>query len=106
MLVPKTKRQCQMIISNVLKACEDINELKRIGYDFLYLSSGFIAHYNIHGFKDYYEDPGSLRQDILDNKYNNSWDNFRPGEENYEYYHQKGKIYKRIVDILEEAQHK
>jgi len=100
MLTQKTERQEKLIINNVLRACKDINSLNSSGYDFLYLSSGFIAHYNRHGFIHNYNEPGSLRRAILRYESMNTWDNFRPGERDYEYYHQKGAIYSRIVQAL------
>jgi hypothetical protein len=42
----------------------------------------------------------SLADDILANAAANRWDNFNPGDDNYEYYKSKADIYKRIVDKL------
>ena len=53
-LTPLSKRQQDLIVSNVVKACKDITLLNKTGYNFLYLASGFIAHYNLHGFIDFY----------------------------------------------------
>jgi hypothetical protein len=52
-------------IELVLKTC-DISKLNATGYNFLYLMSGFIAHYDINGFKAYYEDVEQLLNDIAD----------------------------------------
>lgn len=98
----KTGRQEVLIVNNVLKACHDIAKLNKTGYDFIYQCSGFIAHYNLHGFIDYYREPGSLRRDILNYSAQNQWDNFRPGEKNYEYYMQKKRIYNLICAGLKE----
>jgi hypothetical protein len=100
MLTLKTVKQCQMIVNNVLKACKDINQLNKQGYNFLYLCSGFIAHYNLYGFIDYYKFE-SLERDILRFKNNNQWSNFRIGEKDSEYYHQMRDIYNTICKQLE-----
>lgn len=100
MLEPKTDKEVELIVKNVLSACKDIEKLNRRGYDYLYLASGFIAHYNLGGFIEYYT-RCNLKSDILDFKNSNRYDNFRPGERDYEYYHQKAVIYQKIVDALE-----
>lgn len=100
MIKLKTEKEVSYIVSNILKACEDIRKLTRAGYNYLYLASGFIAHYNINGFKEYYSYDESLKEDILKAYRFNLWNNFRPSDENYEYYKQKAEIYKAIVDRL------
>jgi len=98
-----TEKQKSLIVNNIVKACDDIHKLNGTGYKYIYLASGFIAHYNIHGFKANYDlvDCGySLADDILANAAANRWDNFNPGDDNYEYYKSKADIYKRIVDKL------
>jgi hypothetical protein len=97
MLKPLTDTQQTRIVNNVIAACRDIEKLNKTGYDFLYLASGFIAHYNINGFKAYYSEPGSLQRDIEDNARFNQWHNFRPGEENAAYYHSKRDTYNAIL---------
>ena len=97
MLTLKTEKEMDYIVKNVKAACKDITKLTKAGYDFLYVSSGFIAHYNRHGFIDYYRREANLRRDILNNAGMNTWRNFSPGEKDYLYYHQKGEIYNRIV---------
>jgi hypothetical protein len=100
-LTTLTANQAVLIVKNVVRACEDITKLNGTGYKFINLASGFIAHYNLNGFKDYYE-RNSLKHDILANSQNNQWLNFRPGDQNYEYYQQKAAIYNRIVELLSE----
>jgi hypothetical protein len=90
------------IVENVVAAVKDITKLNKVGYDFINLASGFIAHYNLNGFKDYYEDY-SLKDDILSNKNQNQWNNFHKGEENYDYYMSKKDVYNRIVAGIEYA---
>ena len=99
-LLPLTKAMQDRIVSNVLKACKDITQLNSTGYNFLYLASGFIAHYNRAGFMDYYRIPGTLTLDITRNVSANMWTNFRPGEQHYEYYMSKAEVYRRILKGL------
>ena len=62
MEVINTKTQA-LIIKNIIAACGNIEKLNKRGYDFLYQCSGFIAHYDLEGFNDYYRD-NSLIADI------------------------------------------
>jgi hypothetical protein len=94
-----TLKEQDLIVKNVVKACSDISKLNGRGYKYLYLCSGFIAHYNIHGFKSHYEDH-SLIRDILNNKEWNRYANFSEGDKNYHYYKSKAEVYKKIVDKL------
>jgi hypothetical protein len=96
---PLTESKKQLIVSNVVKACKDITKLNKTGYGFIYLASGFIAHYGLGGFIEYYQGE-SLRNDIIRNARQNQWDNFHPGEENYEYYMSKKDVYNRIIEAL------
>ena len=96
MLVPLTQRQQDLIVSNVLKAVKDIEALNRTGYNFLYLASGFIAHYSINGFKGHYSSH-SLEDDILANARANNWYNFTPADRDYAYYMSKREVYQRII---------
>lgn len=93
-----TKTQ-SLIIKNVIAACGDIEKLNKRGYEFLYLCSGFIAHYDIEGFKDYYRDH-SLVADIESNYQQNQFRNFRTGEAHADYYHSKRDIYNAILGNL------
>jgi hypothetical protein len=98
-LVPHTERQATLIVNNVVRACNDITKLNNTGYKYLYLCSGFIAHFNRYGFIDHYS-RYSLREDILRNAQMNQWRNFRPGDRDYEYYMAKADIYRRIVEAI------
>ena len=98
-LTAHTERQATLIVNNVVRSCSDITKLNGTGYKFINLASGFIAHYNRYGFIDYYT-RNSLKHDVLANAQNNQWFNFRPGDENYEYYQSKARIYNRIVEAL------
>lgn len=98
-MTPLTQRQKQLIAKNVLAACKDINKLNKTGYNFLYLASGFIAHYNLEGFKAYYSEH-SLQADIERNYMQNQWRNFRPNERDYDYYMSKRETYNMILGGL------
>jgi hypothetical protein len=88
-----------LIIKNVLAACGNIEKLNKRGYDFLYQCSGFIAHYDLEGFKDYYRD-NSLVADLEANYAQNQWRNYRTGERFADYYHSKRDIYNAILGNL------
>ena len=100
-LTPLTQRQQTLIVNNVLAACDNIENLNKTGYSFLYLANGFIAHYNLYGFCAHYSEY-DLTEDIIRNRKSNMWTNFRPGDENYEYYKSKAEVYKKITDRLME----
>ena len=93
---PMTQREKELTAKNVLAACKDINKLNKRGYDFLNLASGFIAHYDINGFKAHYSEH-SLQADIERNAKANQWHNFRKGERDADYYHAKRDCYNMIL---------
>jgi len=95
-MTPLTERQKTLIVNNVVKACKNIDNLNRTGYNFLYLASGFIAHYDLYGFIASYTGQ-SLKQDIISFAGSNQWNNFRPGERDYDYYMAKKDVYNRIL---------
>ena len=101
MITPLTQRQQDLIVNNVLRAVDNIEQLNKTGYSFLYLANGFIAHYNIHGFKAHYS-VHSLTRDILNNKNSNMWRNFSPADRDYAYYMSKREVYERIIAGIEE----
>lgn len=94
-----TEKEKSLIIKNVLAACRDITKLNRTGYKFLYLASGFIAHYNLHGFIDYYTDQ-NLAADILQNQAFNQWRNFSAADRDFYYYMGKKQVYNAICEGL------
>ena len=98
-LAPYTEHQQTMIVNNIVCACEDITVLSKMAYKFIHVCSGFIAHYDLHGFKAYYSEH-NLKRDILQYVNENKYNNFRPGDDNYDYYMSKKNIYTRIVNIL------
>lgn len=96
-MTPLTQAQQKTIVRNVVAACKNIDKLNGTGYKFLNLASGFIAHYDLNGFKAYYSEPGSLQRDIEANARQNQWSNFRPGERDADYYHSKRDTYNQIL---------
>jgi len=102
MLEPLTDRQATLVVNNVVKACKAIDKLNSTGYKFINLASGFIAHYNLHGFKCHYSNGSeSLRSDILAFRSQNKYGILlSPGDQNYEYYRQKGIIYNLICEKI------
>ena len=96
-LTALTERQKSLIVSNVVKACKNIDSLNKTGYKYLYLCSGFIAHYDLYGFISHYSN-SNLKQDIIAYANQNQWKNFRPGERDYDYYLSKADVYKRILE--------
>ncbi len=99
MLTPLTTQEQALIVKNVVSACKNIDRLNGTGYKFINLACGFIAHYNLGGFKDFYS-RYSLKADIRRHAKSNMWDNFRVGEQNYEYYMTKKAVYKAILEKL------
>ena len=97
-----TERQKTLIVNNVVRACGDINELNRTGYKFINQACGFIAHYDLWGFRAAYAAPGSLARDIMRNCVINQWNNFRPSDPDYAYMMDKRDIYNRIVAGIRE----
>ena len=94
-MTPLTERQKALIVSNVVKAVKNIDNLNKTGYNFVYQCSGFIAHYDLYGFIASYTGE-TLKQDLLSYAGQNQWKNFRPGERDYEYYMSKADVYNRI----------
>jgi hypothetical protein len=100
---PYNREEEQKIVADFVRAAGDINSMTNRAYNFLYLASGFIAHFDKYGFTEHYEEPGSLKKDILYHQRDNQWDNFCQGEENYDYYMQKKKIYNAVCDCLRQG---
>lgn len=97
MIKPLTEQQQKTIARNVIAACSDIRKLNATGYKFLSNCAGFIAHYDLNGFKAEYSEPGSLQREIERNARQNQWANFRQGERDADYYHSKRDTYNRIL---------
>jgi len=105
---PLSSRQISMIVGNIRKVVTtgDSSNLTKQAYNFLYLASGFIAHYNLYGFQGAYENTAELAVAILNNKANNQWGNFREGEDLYDYYMSKKDCYNAICKMLEDLGYK
>ncbi len=97
-----TERQKTLIVNNIVRACGDIEKLNRTGYKFIYLAQGFIAHYDLYGFRAAYSGSGALGRDILRNASINQWNNFHSSDPDYAYYMDKRDIYNRIVAAIRE----
>jgi hypothetical protein len=103
MIKPYTERQQTMIVNNVAKALSDPSKLSKQAYNYLYLCSGFIAHYDHKGFMSYYTREGNLRRDIMANSNANQWKNFTPNDRDYHYYMTKAAIYNGIMDAINQG---
>lgn len=101
-LTLKSPREVQLIVSSFRKVFQnnDIEHLTKAGYNYIYLAPGFIAHYNLVGFRDYYLDVKQLRYDIIDNHRMNQWNNFTIRDAEYAYYMQKRDIYNQILNLV------
>ena len=95
-LAPLTERQMTLIVNNVVKACKNIDNLNKTGYNFVYQCAGFIAHYDLYGFIASYTGE-SLKRDLISYAGINQYSNFRPGEKFYEYNMSKKEVYNRIL---------
>ena len=103
---PYTLRQQQLIVNNVVAACRDISKLNKTGYQFISGCSGFIAHYDLHGFKAHYNDQwghycdNNLKADIVEYQRFNQWANFHKGQQHFDYAMSKKAIYNAIVEAI------
>lgn len=98
-LTALTERQKTLIVTNVVKACKNIDNLNKTGYNFVHNCSGFIAHYDLYGFISSYTG-NSLKQDLISYAGSNQWRNFRPGDKGYDYYMSKADVYNRILSQI------
>ena len=97
---PYTKQQQTRIVNNIMSAIAmDISKLNGPAYRFISGCPGFIAHYDINGFKATYSG-SSLARDILANQRINQWANFRPGDDWFEYNMARKAIYNQICNNL------
>lgn len=105
-----SNQEQKSITQNIIEACKDISKLSQKGYKWISLCSGFIAHYNLHGFKAEYDPKNNngqplLANSILMNQRNNQWGNFLPNDKDYEYMMQKKKMYNDICKALKDDGH-
>lgn len=101
-MIKITEQQVKGIVNSFKRIFtnNDIEQLTVQAYRFIHIASGFIAHYNIYGFRVEYENVETLKDDILFNQDINQWDNFHPGQRDYDYMMQKRDIYNQIVEII------
>lgn len=99
---PITSDAGKRIINNVVNVInsDNVDLLTPASYQFLSLVCGFIAHYNLQGFKETYRNTDKLRRDVLENKSSNQWDNFSPKDRDYNYYMSKKNIYNNICNNI------
>jgi hypothetical protein len=99
----KTERQESLIVCNLEKVFKDnnIEHLNKSAYKYLNLCAGFIAHYSLYGFRNYYSDISLLKDDLIRNQQANQWNNFTPNDKDYDYIMQKKSIYNRIMKIID-----
>jgi hypothetical protein len=97
-----TPRQKSLIISSFKRVFStgDIAYLTSTAYKYIHLASGFIAHYDLYGFRANYYDVSLLRKDIIDNAQNNRWNNFTPADKDYDYYMSRADVYKSLVKLV------
>ena len=103
MLTPLTIRQQQLIVASLRKVFQtgDINNLSKSAYNFLYQSSGFIAHFNLYGFRDRYKNVDDLKRAIARNYGANQWRNFGGKDPNHLYMMSKRDCYNNIAALVE-----
>ena len=99
MLVPYTDYQKTAIVNNVVSACQDIMLLNKTGYEFIHSCNGFLAHYNLTGFKMHYS-RAHLDMEILRYASDNKFIDVHPGDDNYNYFMSRRDIYIQIVSKL------
>ena len=88
----------------------DIEKLNNTTYHFIYLLSGFIAHYNLYGFRDAYRDLRLFAKDLLSGcdtsaEYR-STEEWAVKEYGYEYCQSKANAIKGIREIVTKYQEK
>ena len=96
---------------NIIKSIEEVIKTKNIDnltkdtYDFVNALSGFIAHYNINGFKTHYENTADFVKDLqnsadLSNYNRYITDSFFSKNEQKQYYADKREILKNIKELV------
>ena len=98
MLVPLSDADIRNISNNVIAACKDISKLNKRGYQFISCLSGFIAHYNLDGFKCYYSE--GLVKDLKQSWASYQYGNFMKGDRDYDYIQSKRKVMLRVMEVI------
>jgi len=92
-------QQISTLVSDVVKACSNIETLTHAAYQYLLLCNGIYAHYSQKDFIEYYR-THSLRDDILSNVNASQHVVVRKRNPNYEYYESRRVVYEQVVRIL------
>jgi hypothetical protein len=102
MLEPVKDRKANSIINNLVMVIKtgNMNSLSIDAYHFIITAIGFIAHYNIDGFREYYDKAARLKNDIIVFQKDNQWSNFHEGEDGYAYYMQRKMIYNKVCEAI------
>lgn len=61
---PKNAKSIVASVQRVFKT-GDISKLTKVAYQHITLNMGFIAHYNVHGFREHYADVTAFAQMLL-----------------------------------------
>lgn len=99
MLIPLNTKEQATLVKNIVASCKDITKLSKKAYQFVSNASGFIAHYDHHGFIATYEDE-SLEDDLIRNAHFNTRCNRSPSDVDYGYYKAKANVYQSVVEAL------
>ena len=88
----------------VLKS-KNIDKLNKPTYNFIIQCSGFIAHYDLYGFKHYYQDLRDLINDIDPDYFESSAERDETDSDflkwsSYDYWHSKAEIKRGIVKLV------
>lgn len=97
------------IYNNIKRIIEtkNIDLLTKASYKFLYLTSGFIAHYDINGFKAHYSEVADLITNLKRSSDLRDYDRyikdgfFQKDDHSKDYYTSKSALYKKLYDYLE-----
>ena len=99
MLTAITIKETELTFKNIISAVKDIEKLNKRGYNHLYLMSGFIAHYDLGGFIDYYRET-SLKDKIVSSIKAYNYDNFSQSDKDWDYYKAKIELNKMLLEEL------
>lgn len=99
MIKPRPEKEAKSIVKNIVAVLDsgNIELLTKASYQYLSSCVGFIAHYNLQGFKDEYRETGRLRRHLEKFKSMNQWENFTPKDPMYNFQMQKKEIYNSIL---------
>jgi len=99
----------ERVLKNLKKVLKkkDINLLSKEAYEVVMNLSGFIAHYDINGFKAYYSDFDDFLRNLR-----NSHDLLNPNyyldeffmKDNKEYYTAKAKFLKKLKEVVDDVE--